>query len=419
MTKPLNNALGLVLFGVMLLHADFQASRWKYRRPIPVDAAALAPNGVLILNVGRDLYIHSRPGLGDLRIMKGPTEVPYVLETISGTHRLDEVSNGVVEQGVNSSGDLQLTLDVGVDRRHNGVRIATSRTNFRQRVGIFTSDDQRHWLLIRDDAYIFDFSQADRRVSILEVSYPVSSRRYVRAVIHGWNNPKAVKGAWATIEDDHAPIRDTVATLTPAPQQDAKTQATLYTWDLGIAGIPHDQLALDIDTPAFQRATEMETSFDGKEWSTLSMGIVWRFPKEHSFTLDFPESHQQFLRLRIFNQDDRPLNVKAATLSVIRRRLIFKPSTGAAPCWLYYGNSDTHSPSYDLSTLLAREAPSPETTIVTGAEESNADYREKLPPTPPWSERHPAILYFTLAVAVLGMGTVTVRFLKKATAQKL
>jgi hypothetical protein len=31
----------------------------------------------------------------------------------------------------------------------------------------------------------------------------------------------------------------------------------------------------------------------------------------------------------------------------------------------------------------------------------------------PWSERHPALLYGVLGVAVVGMGLVTVRFLLK------
>jgi hypothetical protein len=247
---------------------------------------------------------------------------------------------------------------------------------------------------------------------VLYVGYPVSTRRYVRVTIYGWKDPKAVTECRVTIEEDKPPVRDTMASLKPQPVDDSKTQSTVYTWDLGARGIPHDQLLLDVDTPAFQRAAAVESSADGNDWSALGLGVLSKFAGEQSLRLDFPENHQQYLRLRVYNRDDRPLAVKSATLSVIRTRVKFKPTAGAYA--LYYGNPEAHAPSYDLRDLLAREAPGPETAITLGAEEPNASYREKPPPTKPWSEQHPGILYVTLALAVAGMGTVTVRFLKKA-----
>jgi uncharacterized protein DUF3999 len=304
-------------------------------------------------------------------------------------------------------------VDVGASHRHNGIRLSTPRTNFRQRVGIATSDDGHRWTRVRDDGYIFDFSADDRQVSVLYVGYPVSSRRYVRVTVYGWSDPKAVTDCWVTIEEHESPVRDTMASLKPEPRQDAKTQSTIYTWDLDVAGIPYDQLALDIDTPEFQRAAAVETSTDSQGWSAVGQGVLSKFAQEQSLKLDFSESHQRYLRLRIYNRDDKPLAVKSATLSVIRTRVKFKPAGGGAG-WLYYGNAEARAPSYDLRNLLAREAPAPETTIAAGPEEPNPPYRDKPPPAKPWSERHPEVLYITLAFAVLEMGIVTIRFLRKA-----
>ncbi len=398
------------LLCALLLSADFQPSRWKYRRPLTVDSTAR----LAVWNVDRGTYIHSQPALADLRVVSGQDEVPYVIEKMSGSLGRADVSSNVLDQGVVSARGLELTVDVGVGHRHNGIRLETPRTNFRQRVGIATSDDARRWTRVRDDGYIFDFSADDRQVSVLYVGYPVSTRRYVRVTIYGWKDPKAVTECRVTIEEDKPPVRDTMASLKPAPVDDSKTQSTLYTWDLGMAGIPHDQLSLEVDTPAFQRAAAVESSADGRDWSALGQGVLSKFAGEQSLDLDFPENHQQYLRLRIYNRDDRPLAVKSATISVIRTRVKFKPGAGAYA--LYYGNPEAHAPSYDLRDLLAREAPGPETAITAGAEEPNASYREKPPPAKPWSEQHPAILYLTLAWAVIGMGTVTVRFLKKANA---
>lgn len=400
-----------MLWCTILLHADFQPSRWKYRRALSTTGSPLS-----VLTIDKGIYIHSQPGLADLRVISGQDEIPYVLEKMSGSHRRVDVSSDDLNQGVAANGDLEVTVDTGNDHRHNGIRVATSRTNFRQRVTVSTSDDGKAWTRVRD-ASIFDFSQDARQVALLDVSYPVSSRRYVRLTIHGWNDPKAISRCWVTLDEDTPAMRDTIALLKADPVLEEKTQSTLFTWDLGVPGIPHDELALEVDTPEFERAAVVEASRDGKEWYALGQGVLSRFRKEQSLTLDFPEDHQQWLRLRIYNRDDKPLIVKSATLSAIRTRLKFKPASGAAYA-LYYGNADARGPSYDLRDLLAREAPAPEAAISSGQEETNSAFREKPPPTKPWSEQHPGILYVTLAVAVLGMGTVTVRFLKKVGAAK-
>jgi hypothetical protein len=403
--------LSSLLLCALLLEADFQPSRWKYRRPLTVDPAV----PIVVVNLDRSTYIHSQADLSDLRVVRGQDEVPYVMEKMSGALTRKDLSRDVVDQGVTSSRGLELIVDVGAGHRHNGIRLSTPRTNFRQRVGIATSDDGRRWTRIRDDGYIFDFSGENRQVSVLAIGYPVSTRRYVRVTVYGWNDPKAVTACHVTIEDDKPPVRDTMASLEAKPQQDSKTQSTVYTWDLGVSGIPYDHLALDIDTPEFQRAAAVESSADGQDWSALGQGVLSKVAQEESLNLDFTESHQRYLRLRIYNRDDKALVVKSATLSVIRTRLKFKPA-GGGPYLLYFGNAEAHTPSYDLTDLLARETPAPEITIVAGTEEPNPDYRDKPPPARPWSEKHPEILYVILVLAVIGMGIVTVRFLKKARA---
>ena len=399
--------LCLLFLVAVLLRADFQASRWRYRRPLT------EATGLGVVNIDRTIYVHSQAGLADARVIHDGDEVPYFLEKMTGSLRRAEVAGGALDQGVNAAGDLELTVDVGLDHRHNAVRLTTSRTNFRQRVSVSTSDDRRNWTRVRDDGYIFDFSQDYQHVSVLDVSYPVSTRRYLRVTVYGWNDPKAVAQAQVELEESTPAVRDVMATLkAEGAQEEANSRSTLYTWDLGNAGIPHDELTLEIATPAFERAAVVEAGANGKDWFTLGQGVLSRFLRSESVTLDFPEDHSRYVRLRIYHRDDKPLEVKAATLSVIRSRVKFKVVAGSAYS-LYYGNEDARTPSYDLGTVLSREAPLAEAPISAGLEEGNADFREKPAPTKPWSEQHPEILYVTLAVAVLGMGIVTVRFLKK------
>ena len=398
----------LLIFAA-LLHADFQPSEWKYRRPITAAPGA----AINVLTLDRETYVHSQPGVADVRVLHGSEEIPYVLEKISGSRQPHNVASAVLDRGVTPSGDLELIVDAGKDARHNGIRLLTPRTNYRQRVGIATSDDRRTWTRVRDDGYIFDFSQDNRQVSVRDITYPASVKRYVRVTVYGWNDPKAVTGCSVTLEESAPPERDTMATLKAEPEQEEKTQSTLFSWDLGVVDLPYDELTLDVETPAFQRAAVVETSQDGKQWYGAGQGVLSRFRKDAPVALDFPESHERYVRLHVYNRDDRPLAVKAAALRVVRTRLKFQ-AEAAGSYWLYYGNADAHAATYDLRTLLAHQAPVAEVAIRAGAEEPNPGYREKPAPAKPWSEQHPEILYTILALAVVVMGAVTVRYLKMA-----
>src|ERR1700689_1059882 len=89
MKMPVRRLLWAVLAGVLLLQADFQPSRWQFRRPLSVDSGAgtVVLNGAI--NIDRGIYVRSQPGLADLRVVQrgpgGPEEVPYVLEKLSGS----------------------------------------------------------------------------------------------------------------------------------------------------------------------------------------------------------------------------------------------------------------------------------------------------------------------------------------------
>jgi hypothetical protein len=88
-------------------------------------------------------------------------------------------------------------------------------------------------------------------------------------------------------------------------------------------------------------------------------------------------------------------------------------TAGAGPFYLLIGNPEAKTPAYDLAAVLAREAPQPEVRAVLLAPAANPGYRPPPLPVKPWSERYPQLLYGTLAVAILVMGYVTVRFLFK------
>src|SRR5271155_3672400 len=115
------------------------------------------------------------------------------------------------------------------------------------------------------------------------------------------------------------------------------------------------------------------------------------------------------MRLRVHNGDNPPLAPGKVRFSTWRRVLKFRSET-PADWFLYYGNADAKTVSYDLSWSANLEGAQP---AKFGQQQPNPAYREPVPPEKPWSERHMSLLYTVLILAVLAMGTVSVRFLLK------
>jgi hypothetical protein len=405
MTKRL---LSLLLAVQAILALD--TSRWKVQSAVQVPERSA---GIAVVKLTREVYVQSRTGLGDLRVARGSEEIPYLMDTRRGAVEFREIAPPVINQSVAPGRGLQLTLDLGSHFKHSRIRVSTAVTNFKQKVRIETGEDGRSWSMARQDGYIFDFSQGDRHMALLTVDYPASTMRYVRVTVYGWMKTDAVRQVWAAYRDELPAERDVMDSVVPERSEDPETKSSLLLIDLKQAGVPYDRVRLESEPAHYYRAAELETSKDGKDWRFAATGTIYQTASELSTGLTFGERHERYLRLRIFNGDDKPIPVKRVVIEVTVRLLKFPLAAGAGPFYLLTGNPDAKVPSYDLAAVLAREAPQPEVRATLLAPADNPGYRPPPPPVKPWSERYPQLLYGTLAVAILVMGYVTVRFLLK------
>jgi hypothetical protein len=400
-----------LLWASPLPGVEFESSQWKFRAAVRVHERGR----LCVIPFERALYARMRQDLGDLRVIKDGEEIPYVIETLAGSVEQRECRPAILNKSVVRDTGVQVTLDLGKCddlSRHSRVSFMTAETNFRQKVRIETSDDNRFWMVAREDGYIFDFTQGDKKLSVLTVDYPVSTRRYVRATIFGWTSPDAVTGAGSAYRVERPAERYIIDAITPERSEDAATRTSILALDLAQSGLPHDRVRLEVDRSDFHRAAELEVSDDATTWRIISRGTIFQVPGEQSLALSYSERHDRYLRVRIFNGDNRPVPVLRVYVETLKRLIKFLPASDG-DAWLYYGNPAAAPPVYDLAAILSRQAPFPETTPMVGQWQINPDYRAPAEPAKPWSERYPALLYVVLGVAVVGMGLVTIRFLLK------
>ena len=213
-----------------LLIADFNAPAWRYRRPINIDK----PAPVSEFTVDAALYRDSAANLDDLRIMRDDTETPYILQALSGSRRFEEPVATILNKAYVPGSGVQAILDLKGHPQHNRLRIASPLHNFKEIVRVETSDDQHNWALVQSEGLIFDVQRDEHTASETTVSYPTSTRRYVRLTIPGWTEPANLQTVWLFDFAETGATRDVIATFRPAIREDAKAQTTELTLDLGL-----------------------------------------------------------------------------------------------------------------------------------------------------------------------------------------
>jgi hypothetical protein len=386
-----------------LLRADFDGQHWQFRRSIQVREKA----AISAFTVDASVYRDSRAQLNDLRIICSGLETPYQIQTLSGKQQEMELLPAMLDKAVIAHAGLQAVLDLKGHQQHNRLRIVTGQSNFRETVRVETSDDGRNWALVRDDGTIFDISREDRHISELTVEYPVSTRRYLRLTIPGWNDPAYLQSARLIYWSQTPAVRDTITTLKPVISQDSHVQTTLLLLDAGFNGIPYDHLEFSVGPSVFRRDIEIFSSSDGKQWVFVGGGVISKTVERSQLSVQIAEQWTRYVKVVIFNRDNLPLAVEGVILSGVRRVIRF-PSAEPGPYWLYSGNGTAKEPLYDFAWVMPHTV---NASIVTlGKKQLNEQYQ---PTRPPWSDQHPQLLTAVLILAVMVMGYTTLRFLIK------
>ncbi|MEO8029126.1 MAG: hypothetical protein ABI823_21780, partial [Bryobacteraceae bacterium] len=157
---------------------------------------------------------------------------------------------------------------------------------------------------------------------------------------------------------------------------------------------------------------EVETSNDQKSWDSAGNASLARYDGGESLVVHTGEHRNRYWRLRIYNGDDQPVNVRGARFLGLERILKFEFAGSGA--MLYYGNKSASPPVYDLARRLANSGPKevPVTAVTLGPEQANPGYRPPPPPVVPWTERMPGLLYSILALVIGILGFFTWRLIQ-------
>jgi hypothetical protein len=386
---------------------------WRFSREVSPNTAQ--SNGPAQIRLPWEVFTHCAAGCGDLRVIdRQGQEVPYEMTTNKAVSHSESYGAQIVENSFISGKYTQVVGDLGRQAPfYDRVRVETGESDFIVWAEVALSDDAKTWRVVEARAPIARFRK--RSVDGTQtIPFQGLNSRYIRIRIFAAEQKFGITGLTVLHEEAHpAELAEVPASFEIAQAED--TTESIWTTNLASSHIPVSQLRFSTDSEEFYRAVRISASDDGKVWSYRTSGIIYRYKagekNRESLAVDFYEwPVNEHLRIQVINGNDRALNNVKLSLSAVPRRIVFKYQAGQN-YRLVYGNEQTAAPQYDLGHFLEGGSAKPMYLVLTvGVEERTVNYKDPRP----FTERHPEVLWISLAVAILLIGLTALKTLRTA-----
>jgi len=357
--------------------------------------------------VDEELWTHSRPDLGDLRLYDGETPVQYAVSEQHAAVSSEEVEAKILNLG-NVSGHTEFDLNIEGLTEYDRIRLRLDAHDFVASAAVSGGDAPGKASVELTPSTLYDFTK-EQLGSNSSLKLPPSSFRYVHVRLAPGIRPNQVKGA--TIYN----LREQQAAWTKvgfcsAPQPKQRTTV------IGCSvpeKVPVNRILLHVapEQVNFRRTVSVE---DSKGMQVASAEIS-RVRVNRAGTLVTAEElaigalgNSGQLTLTIDNGENTPLMITSAEPLSLERRIYFDPQ-GKTALKLYYGDEKLNAPVYDYARFFHLDPSTAEAQLAAGA--PNPQYTGR-PDDRPWSEQHTAILWGAMLLAVLVLAVLALRGLR-------
>jgi hypothetical protein len=360
--------------------------------------------------VDLELWAHSRPDLGDLRLYDGESAVQYALSEQGAARSSEEVEAKILNLG-SVAGHTEFDLDTQGLAEYDRIRLRLAAHDFVAKAAVSGGSAPGKASEVElAPSTLYDFTK-EQLGSNSFLKLPPSSFRYLHVRLSPGILPQQVKGATvANLREQQASW--TKAGSCAAPQ--TKQRKTKIACDIP-PRVPLNRILFHVE-PAqvnFRRTVTVEDTkraqFGSGEISRVRVNRAGTLVTNEQLAVNVFGSNSDVgsgqLVITIDNGDNPPLTILAAEPLTLERRVYFDPQ-GKTALHLYYGDEKLYAPVYDYARFFHLEASPAEAQLGPGAH--NAQYTGR-PDDRPWSERHMGILWAAMILAVLALGVLALR----------
>lgn len=358
--------------------------------------------------VDEELWNHSRPDLGDLRLYDGDSPVQYSLSEQRAGVSSQEAEAKILNLG-SVSGHTEFDLDAQGIAEYDRIRLRLDAHDFVATASVSGGNAPGKAAEVAlTPSTLYDFSK-EHLGSNSQLKLPASSFRYLHVKLSPGIRPGQVKGA--TI----ANLREQQASWTKvgscsAPRQ--RGRITVISCEVP-PRVPLSRISFQID--AHQVNFRRSISLEDEKSVQVSSGEISRVRINRGGMLVTNEEmavntvgNPGKLTINVDNGDNPPLNITAVQPLALERRVYFDPQ-GKSNLKLYYGDDKLAAPIYDYARFFHVEDSPAQAQLDPGTH--NPQYSGR-PDERPWSERHTAILWTAMLIAVLALAVLALRGLR-------
>lgn len=412
----------LILF--LLAPPAAEIRYFQYDRPIEMTTRS---SGQTCAVVEPDIFAHASAGLADLRIYQGSTETPYVVQSDVPALPADQIISplNLGRSGGQTVFDAEMPQDT-----YSDVQLGIEGHDFLATVTVSGSQSQTASGRTKLGSFtIFDLTrQRLGRSTVLHL--PDSDFRYLHFQIEGGIAPGSVTGLSVTRPPKSQPKYRAAAETAKSTLQGRDSvfefsvpahtpiDRIVFTPEQSQANFSRDVLISVAPVPRkpADDTAEPPTPVSGS-------GTILRVHSaqngrridEEDLTVDAPRVNFDVpakWTVTIENHDDAPIQLSVVQLEMLERKLCFDAVAGNVYT-LYYGDAALALPVYDYATLFAPQQNPVAAKL--GAESANSAYQPR-PDERPFTERHPALLWIALVLAIALLGLVAFRSFKQTPA---
>jgi hypothetical protein len=363
--------------------------------------------------VDEELWNHSRPDLGDLRLYDEQTPVQYALSEQRAGVSSEEAAAKILNLGT-VAGHTEFDVDVEGIPEYDRVRLRLDAHDFVATASVSAGNALGKTAEVQlPPSTLYDFSK-EQLGSNSEIKLPTSSFRYLHIRLSSGIFPQHVKAATMfNVREQQASWTKVGSCAGPQPRQ----HFTVISCTLP-PKVPVNRIDFQISSEQvnFRRTVSIEDAAR----SQVSSGEISRVRVNRGGTLVTHEdlavnlsgSYDQ-ITINIDNADNPPLTLSSVQPLTLERRVYFDPG-GKSGLRLYYGDARLMAPIYDYARFLHVDASAAQAQLGPGMH--NAEYTGR-PDERPWSERHGAVLWSAMILAVLILSVLALRGLKSGTGQ--
>lgn len=356
--------LALLIAMAVSQPAMSQMSAYRWSRAVH----AVSDTGWCAIDLPPLVLARSESRFSDFRLYqvgRDTIEAPFLLRTASSALVEKVVPFRILNKGYDAAaGIYELTLHQTGRELVNRIHLDFEEANFDWSVvSIEGSFDQNRWVELSRDQRISSIRNQDVDYRYSTIRFPETNYSFYRVRIQALVTPKQLsplqlRGAAVDLLHERKSVIDTIAILTAVVKNNMEARYTEYFFHLpAVSCIDEIQLAIQHPTDFYRRISvdylADSISRDGRfdpVWVSFASGTLSSLEPAR---VKGASVKSAVIRLRVYNRNDRPLDVTTGYIFAYRRSMVGRLVPGLE-YRVVYGRMNDVEPGYDLVSFESR-----------------------------------------------------------------